>query len=462
MSRLQQDFIFDNRYKLLKKLGEGGFSEVWLVEDTSAKITLVLKVFLPSAKLNESGIELFRNEFALVYNLNHPNLLKYTYFGVCVGYPYLVMPYYDSGAAEDLLGNCSERRVWQFLADVSSGLACMHEHQPPIIHQDIKPANILLNEQNFVITDFGISSNVKQALGLSAEGKSTIQGTRPYMPPEKFASNYKPLIASDIWALGASMYELITGKLPFGPKGGELQLQGASLPELPITISEELKSIIYQCLSPNPAERPFASDLANCAKIKLEQMPVSGTLSNSFSGTFISSIKDYKTGASSNQQTNLTSRNPNVQKKKKILFVIAAICIVGIAFSIFFLTRHKTEDKQFEQSIAYYHKGVNFYKKGMCSSQGQIGNFKNAITLFDSAQFCPEFMRSAYADSVKTIRDSIYDCCLTEGKRNFSGALYDDENRKYVLMYLEMAKSITNTSEVTQLIDSIQYIYIEQ
>ncbi len=213
MSRLQQDFLFDGRYRLRKKLGEGGFSEVWLVDDTSAKITLVLKVFLPSSQLDESGIEMFRQEFALVYNLNHPNLLKYTYYGVCVGHPYLVMPYYNSGSAEDLLGNCSERKAWQFLHDVSAGLACMHEHQPPIIHQDIKPANVLLDGNSYIITDFGISGKARSILGEGGEGQSTVQGTRPYMPPEKFRR---------VAELTMARYNLhvtkITKKDVFGPR----------------------------------------------------------------------------------------------------------------------------------------------------------------------------------------------------------------------------------------------------
>ena len=460
MAKLQEQFIFDGRYKLLKKLGEGGFSEVWKVEDTSAQLTLVLKVFLPSAQLDESGIELFRNEFALVYNLNHPNLLKYTYFGVCVGYPYLVMPYYDNGSAEDLLGNCSERKAWHFLHDVAAGLACLHDHQPPIIHQDIKPANVLLDGNNFIITDFGISSNVRSMLGGSAEGKSTVQGTVPYMPPEKFQQNPMPLVASDIWSLGASLYEMLTGRLPFAGKGGEAQLEGAEIPSLPGNYSDDLKNIIAQCLSPNPGDRPFAADLEQFAAAHIAAYTTGNLVSTN--GTFNASSINF-TGTSVGGTS-----TPNKSKKGLVIgLVAAAVCIIGAV--LFFALSGGKDSKEaaaskdgYDTALSYYHKGERAYQMGMKSSQGQLDRFQEAIMLFDSAQFNTDFRTSEYADSIRIIRGKIYDYCLEEGKRTYSSAVYDVGTRKYVLRYLQMAQSITNTTEVNHLIDSIQYIYIAE
>ena len=452
MSRLQKDYLFDSRYKLLKKLGEGGFSEVWLVEDTSAQLTLVLKVFLPASQLDESGIEMFRQEFALVYNLNHPNLLKYTYFGVCVGHPYLVMPYYNSGSAEDLLGNCSERKAWQFLHDVSSGLACMHEHHPPIIHQDIKPANVLLDGNSYIITDFGISSNVQHMLSNNAEGKSTVQGTRPYMPPEKYQQDSIPLVASDIWALGASLYEMLTGRLPFGPKGGEAQLAGEEIPPMPANYSDDLKEIVLQCLSPNPGDRPFATDLERFAADHLAQLP-------------------YTTGSihTSNVPINNTSirvnnqNNPNQHtspSKGLITKVIIGVCALAAVLAVVILGVKGYKSKKTAMDL--YNQGVKSYQWGMDHTEGQVDTFKNAITLFNNAIACQnsKFQKSGYIDSIDAMRGKMYEYCLSTAKQTYSIAFLDSDERQIVLKYLEFAKYIEpNNEEVNKLIDSLKFDY---
>ena len=470
MSRLQQGYLFDGRYKLLKKLGEGGFSEVWLVEDTSAQLTLVLKVFLPVSQLDESGIEMFRQEFALVYNMNHPNLLKYTYFGVCVGHPYLVMPYYNSGSAEDLLGNCSERKAWQFLHDVASGLACMHEHQPPIIHQDIKPANVLLDGNNYIITDFGISSNVRHMLGDSAEGKSTVQGTRPYMPPEKFQNNPIPLVASDIWALGASLYEMLTGRLPFGGAGGQAQLEGAEIPELPGNFSDDLKEIVTQCMSFNSGDRPFAADLAQFAADKVAFFTtgaVRTTGNVSFPSIKISGSQAY---TPANPATPIAPEAAPKSKKGLVIGIVAGIVVVvGVVLAVLLLggkdeQEQKSQQTPYEEAMSFYRRGSQFYRQGMTNTQGQLDKFKQAIACFDSAQYNKdvEFRESGYVDSINFYRGKMFDYCMDEAKKNYSGAFYEDGIRREVVNYLELAKSINNTSEVNQLIDSVKYVYISE
>lgn len=266
---LKENTLFDNRYKLLRRLGEGGYSEVWYVEDTFAKIELALKIFLPSAQLDERGIELFRNEFTVIYNLNHSNLLKCTYLGVADGCPYLVMPYYEGGSAENLVGKCDENTCWEFLHDVAAGLEHLHTQHPPIIHQDIKPDNILRDKEKFIITDFGISFNMKNALAGDVE-EAVVKGTKPYMPPEKFQQDSAPLMAGDIWALGASAFELITGHLPF-KNGGLDQQADTPIPSLPGQYSEELRALVTQCLNFHPWERPFARDMEQLTALKIQR-----------------------------------------------------------------------------------------------------------------------------------------------------------------------------------------------
>ncbi len=349
MATLQQGYLFDDRYQLLQKLGEGGYAEVWLVEDTKAQLTLVLKIFLPEAELDDAAVELFRKEFSLVYNLNHPNLLKYSFFDICVGYPYLVMPYYSKGSAESLLGRCNEQMAWQYLRDVASGLTCLHGHHPAIIHQDIKPANVLLDENGFIITDFGISASVHSLFIFSDANQRSVKGTRAYMPPEKFLDNPQILVKNDIWSLGASLYELITGQLPFGRQGGETQLKGAEIPFLPSHFSQNLQYVVRKCLSFNPSSRPTAKELEQFAEEQLNNRsyvisPTPSYFSSSGNTTFPKSYDNvYASGKKS-------SWDNGSQNKKRDLFpwLLAAICVVGVSVLAYLFVHIFSGQKELE------------------------------------------------------------------------------------------------------------------
>ena len=91
--QLEENKIFANRYRLLRLLGRGGFSEVWLAEDVMTALQVALKVYAPGGGMDERGVQLFSTEFALVFNLNHSNLLKPTYYDTFERMPYLVLPY---------------------------------------------------------------------------------------------------------------------------------------------------------------------------------------------------------------------------------------------------------------------------------------------------------------------------------------------------------------------------------
>ena len=269
--KLEPNTTFD-RYTLLRKLGEGGYSEVWLVEDTLADVKCAIKIFLPSEQMNEQGLDVFKDEYKIIHNLNHPNLLKYNHLGVFKGYPYLEMPFCDGGSAEQQIGKCDEKTCWQFLHDVAAGLAHLHNQNPPIIHQDIKPDNILINQGEYVITDFGISLNTQSG----EDDDGIVKGTKPYMPPEKFSEGYSgPIMAGDIWALGASAFELITGQLPF-PQGGSMQKIDTPIPHINGNYSEDLKELIARCMSYHRWDRPLARDIEEIAEIKLDRRSISG------------------------------------------------------------------------------------------------------------------------------------------------------------------------------------------
>jgi serine/threonine protein kinase len=212
--------------------------------------------------LDDKGLEEFKNEFKNVYYLHHPNLLKADYYDTIGNNPYLVMQYCPESAG-DLAGDMSEAEIWKFIKDVASGLAYLHSND--IVHRDIKPDNILKDSMgNYVITDFGLSvkmhSTLRQA---SARYNNTTDqsGTLGYMAPEMFTSTPNAVKATDIWALGATIYELITGELPFCGRGGVMELNGAELPSLPEKYSQKLKNLLAKCLAKETWDRPTAQYL---------------------------------------------------------------------------------------------------------------------------------------------------------------------------------------------------------
>lgn len=262
--QLKDDIQFAGRYRLQKLLGRGGFSEVWLANDEWTNLDVAVKVYAIGQGMDENGLRDFCKELSNVYNLNHTNLLKPQHVDSWEGMPYLIMPYCEQGSCFRQVGKFSEKETWKLIADVASGLAYLHAQN--VIHQDIKPDNILMdNNGNYVITDFGISVQARSTLRKSNRQASS-GGTTAYMAPERFSRDAAPIKASDIWSLGATVYELISGKMPFGEVGGGMQRGGAEIPTIDAKISPALRHTITLMLAEDPWQRPTASLLADWAQ----------------------------------------------------------------------------------------------------------------------------------------------------------------------------------------------------
>lgn len=251
-----------NRYYLEKLLGRGGFSEVWLVKDALTDKEEALKVYAPSTGMDDDGLRIFTKELDVVRNIHHPNLLTSSYIGVWQNMPYLVMPYCPQGSLVKKIGKIKEDEAWQILKDVAAGLDYLHGQPSPIIHQDIKPDNILVDTLgHYVITDFGISARAQSTLRKSVH--SAAIGTRAYMAPERFGDDPLPKSSGDIWALGATLFELIEGYAPFGELGGLSQKDGADIPQIKADVSDKLKQSVYGMLSLDPLNRPASVKISN-------------------------------------------------------------------------------------------------------------------------------------------------------------------------------------------------------
>ncbi|MDR2498737.1 MAG: serine/threonine protein kinase [Tannerellaceae bacterium] len=262
--KLKGDTVFGGRYRLKHILGKGGFSEVWLAHDMQTGLAMAIKAGVgTSGELEMNPAKAFASEYALTFNLRHEHLLLPVFFEVYHDVPCLILPYCEGRSAGRLAGKLSEQEAWKMLRDIASALDYLHNQSPPLVHCDVKPGNILAgSDGKYLLADFGIC----QKIGPSASGASRKQlGTPAYMSPERFVRGSTPVKASDVFSLGATVYELISGSSPFGQKGGIRLHKGAKLLPLEGDFSAGLKKLIERCLSKDAWDRPSAAEVKSIA-----------------------------------------------------------------------------------------------------------------------------------------------------------------------------------------------------
>ncbi len=274
MEEIKEGLKIEDRFTLKTFKGRGSFGEVWLARDESTDSDVAVKIYI---SLDDKGVSDFQREYEIARDVHHPNLLTATYFGIWRRRPFLVMKYCMDGPVSAKAGSMDEYAIWHFIHDVSAGLRHLHGRQDPIIHQDIKPDNVLVDEEGrYLISDFGISMQLRATLRRQSRLAGNA-GATAYMGPERFSSNPSPVKASDIWSLGASIYELATGQLPFEGFGGGMQKNGAELPVLGHQWSKDLNMVMRSCLAKETWDRPTARQLMEFSEAILDGRPANPT-----------------------------------------------------------------------------------------------------------------------------------------------------------------------------------------
>jgi serine/threonine protein kinase len=271
---LEENQLFSNRYRLIEKVGIGGFSEVWKVEDTLAhNSVLALKIYAPERGMDQSGIKQFTREYSLMLDVNHANILTALHFDVFDGSPYLVFPFCSNGSLHNKIQNeesLSERQIAEVVFQVASGLDYLHKHG--IVHQDLKPDNILVDSKgNYLITDFGISSRLRSTLRKSTRSLNDKALTVAYAPPERFSANQLVHKNGDVFSLGVLIYEMVTGDVPWMGMGGSVIRVDSELPNLPSNYSRSINRLLHHCLAFNPENRISPFEIIQKTKFYLEE-----------------------------------------------------------------------------------------------------------------------------------------------------------------------------------------------
>jgi serine/threonine protein kinase len=278
MRTIEEGDVLAGRYQLRNKLGSGGFSEVWRAIDTTTRgKDIALKIYSPGIALDDMGIKLFKREYNIASQLIHSHVVVPNHYDIHEGAPFMVMPFMSNGTSIKYVSEWNAFEVMRFLKQIASALHYIHTLREPVNHKDIKPENVLVNANgDFMLADFGISNEFSQTLRKSAVGNSDSAGTLSFIPPEKYSKDLKQRKdrpSNDIWSLGASVFELITGETPFGNNGGLVQAGGAEIPDINKKLPKYLKGLITWMMHIDPNERPTASEVIDT--VENEKLPVS-------------------------------------------------------------------------------------------------------------------------------------------------------------------------------------------
>jgi serine/threonine-protein kinase len=251
--------IAGGRYHVERVLGDGGMAEVLLAHDVELGREVAVKLLDERLAADESFRARFAREARVAAGLSHPNVVTVFDVGDADGRPFIVMELVTGRTLEERLlqeGALSANDVLAIARQVCAGLE--HAHANGLVHRDLKPGNLIEREDGTVkIADFGIARAVE---GTELTETGTVVGTAAYLAPEQAEAGVATA-ATDLFALGVVLYELLTGRQPWkvdslAALAGRRQ---APPPELPADTPPGLRAAIGRCLRPDPEDRPSSA-----------------------------------------------------------------------------------------------------------------------------------------------------------------------------------------------------------
>jgi WD40 repeat protein len=256
-------------YEVIQELGRGGMGVVYQAREVELDRLVALKMVLAGAYAGEAERARFHTEAEAVARLQHPHIVQIYAIGACQGLPYFALEFCGGGSLAQKLDGTPwpPAKAASLLEQLARAVHAAHQRH--IIHRDLKPANVLLTSDGTPkVTDFGLAKKLDAAEGPTRSG--AIMGTPAYMAPEQAGGQSKAIgPAADVYALGAILYELLTGRPPFRAATDlDTILQVVSDEPVPPTrlvrtVPRDLETICLKCLQKEPAKRyATAADLA--------------------------------------------------------------------------------------------------------------------------------------------------------------------------------------------------------
>lgn len=259
-------------YDLLEKIAEGGMGAIYKGRNRDTGELVAIKIMPPHTASNPILLKRFEQEARAAQRLDHPNVVRAVEYGDVGSTPYLVMEFVDGeslGQRLERTGKMSETDAIRIIAQVAQGLH--RAHKMNLVHRDVKPDNILITQDGVAkLADLGLVKETDTELNLTKTGRGL--GTPHFMAPEQFRNAKNADARCDIYSLGATLYQMVTGELPFrsnGPLDAWMKKVNNELTpprNLVPGISERVEWAILRAMSPDPDLRPttcreFVEDL---------------------------------------------------------------------------------------------------------------------------------------------------------------------------------------------------------
>lgn len=272
---LELGTMLSGRYEVLKRVGSGGMADVYMAKDHKLNRNVAVKVLKSEYVEDEKFLRKFETEAQAVARLSHPNIVNIYDVGMEDGINFIVMELAEGITLKEYIrkkGYLTPKETVEISIQIASAMS--HAHKNHIIHRDIKPQNILVSDTGIIkVTDFGIA---KATSSNTVTSTATAMGSVHYISPEQAKGRFCDE-KSDIYSLGITMYEMVTGHVPFDHENGVtialMHLQNEITPPSQIRdgIPDSLEKIILKCTMKKPEERyQTADDLITDLKLVFE------------------------------------------------------------------------------------------------------------------------------------------------------------------------------------------------
>jgi serine/threonine-protein kinase len=280
---LIEERIFNNRYRLDRKLGEGGMATVFCGTDILLRRRVAIKILREQYAADDEFVRRFYQEAESAAKLSHPNIVNTYDVGHQDDTYFIVMELVDGPSLAEIIaadGRLPEPVAIDYAVQIASGLA--YAHRQGLLHRDIKPANVLVTKDDVVkLSDFGIARAVsQQTMALTKPG--LVMGSVYYISPEQ-AQEHEVQETSDLYSMGVVLYQMLTGKLPYtgeSPVTVALKHIGDPVPTIDVRengVSPALAAIVNRLLQKKPENRfQSASELASALREARERPSVAG------------------------------------------------------------------------------------------------------------------------------------------------------------------------------------------